>query len=216
MRMPLKALVCGSCKGYQDWRRRIPGDQITLALMVAIFSLVGSLVPLLIEFINLPSQTSGFFLGMAFDPLTKSDERSVLTVRLTNEGGRAALATGGRIAFDLPELASIDLEIVNRNGSVVPPEGSTDVNLFVHGLKLAMPAAERTQEELNSDKEKLAQRLCTATAHLFVGIRERTRIAGTLLPAQELEPIPVPIFTARTWVLERVVGVLDPEKEICP
>lgn len=215
--IPGKATVCSECDGYQDWRRRVPVSQMTLALLVAVFSVIGASFPYAVKFINLRSQTSGFFLETAIDKtLTNSDERSVITARLTNDGGRASEAKGARIDFGLAALPPATLEIMNRNSSVVPAGGTSDIRLFVYGLKTKQPpGANVTEQQSNAARADLALALCSAKVTLFVSVRERSRL-GRLESPKDLEPIDIPTATAREWVLERILGVPDPEKEKCP
>lgn len=207
--IPATANYCNACKGFQDWRRRIPGDQVALALLVAILSLVGTLVPQILKFINLPSRTSGFFLESKLFPETEppyTKTHSVLTVRLTNEGGRPAQVEGARIDFGDAGLTAVpDLEIVDRAASVVPLRDKSDVKLFAYDL--VNPPT--TQDQI----DRVALQLCKAEVNIFVSVRERSRVFGALLPARDLDPIRVPARTALAWFVERVTP--HPTKEPC-
>ncbi len=209
--IPRYAKVCNTCKSYQDWRRRIPGDQVALALLVAILSLLSTLLPQVIKFVNLRSRTSGFYLSSDIDePASKSKERSVMSIRLTNEGGRPARVEHVRIDFGTKELAQIrDFPILNRGNMVVPAGDKSDLKVFVHGLS--------NTPTTKLDIEKLATALCTAKTTIYVTVRERSRLFGTLEPEKEIDPIEVPKNAARDWVLERVPATgTGFKKENCP
>jgi ribosomal protein L40E len=209
--IPEHAKVCNTCKSYQDWRHRIPGDQVALALIVAILSLLGTLLPQVIKFANLRSRTAGFFLSTEIDePASKSKERSVMTVRLTNQGGRPSQVESARIDFGTSGLAAIeDFPVLNRGSMTVPAEDKSDLKLFVHEFK-SPPV---TKAEI----EKLASALCSAKTVVHIKVRERSRLFGTLEPERDIEPVKLPTNAARDWILERVTitgsGFV---KEDCP
>src|SRR5687768_14537023 len=39
------AIRCGECHTYQNWRRRIPGNEVVLALLVSLFSVLSTAIP---------------------------------------------------------------------------------------------------------------------------------------------------------------------------
>jgi len=199
------ATVCNACKGFQDWRRRIPGDQVVLALLVALLSVLSTLLPQVVKFLNLPSRTTGFFIDSAYHPFSK--DHSMLTVRLMNEGGRPSQVEGARIDFGVQGLEPVrELEIVDRRGLVVPPHDKSDIQFFVYDLQ--HPPA--TQGEV----DRVTNALCTATTNIYVSVRERSRVFGTMQPAGELDPIQIPARVARDWVVERLT--LSPSTKECP
>jgi hypothetical protein len=194
--IPIGATVCKSCDAFQDWRRSIPGDQVTLALLVAVFTALGALAPYVIKFINLPSKTSGLMLKM--DPNPDVTGRSFMVVRLTNDGGRPAKVERARIEIPIGDSKrSIDFDIKNRESMVVAAGSTSDVNLFATEI----PDAPSGLKEVQA----LAAALCKAKVNIYVGMRERSRVFGTLMPEKEIEAIEVPSTTARDWVFERII-----------
>lgn len=204
--IPLSATVCNACKGFQDWRRRVPGDQVVLALLVALLSVLSTLLPQLMKFINLPSRTTGFFVESALPSF--SQDHSMLTVRLMNEGGRPSEVESARIDFGVQGLEPVpELEIVDRRRMIVPPRGKSDVNFFIYDL----PHSPATQK----DVDRVANLLCTATVNIYVSVRERSRVFGTRQPAKEIDAIQIPARIAHDWVVERLTTPSPTTKE-CP
>ncbi|SRR6266568_4694611 len=215
-RMPLKARRCGQCESFQDWRRRIPGDQTTLALLAAILSILGTLGPQVLKFIDLRSQTTGFFLDIE----RPGAERHCITVRLVNDGGRPALAESARIDF-VPEVKqqrrvqAADLAIVNRTAKGIQARKSSDLALYIRDLKFVgapklPPFADAAALDAanNAYKADVAQALCSTKTVLTVQVNERDWV-------NRVKPHPVTVEldkdAAQKWVLERMVGKNHPK-----
>lgn len=204
--MPRHASVCNTCKAYQDWRRRIPGDQVTLALIAAILSVLGAVLPKFVDFVNLPSRTSGFFLSNTKEPaVSGSNDFTVITVRLVNEGGRPAQVERAKIDFGSSEVPPIEeFTIVNRENMVVPGGGKfVDLKLYARELMQPMSA---------DAIERLANDVSATTTTITVSVRERSRVLGELQSEADVT-IKVPAATARDWVYQRLTPIDSKAKE---
>jgi predicted nucleic acid-binding Zn ribbon protein len=211
--MPTKATRCSQCDGFQDWRRRIPGDQVTLALLVSILSITGLLAPQVLHFINLRSRTSGFFLDV---DQVKADRRHFITVRLTNEGGRSAQVEMAHIDFrrthGISRVKGTDLDIANRSAMIVPATATVDLKLYTDDLTFVGEPSGPAEANDAYNKD-VAKELCSTDVLLTINVRERDRF--NRLGKPNSVTMAMTRDAAESWVLERATGKI-PEDTSCP
>jgi predicted nucleic acid-binding Zn ribbon protein len=220
--IPLKAKRCWQCDSFQDWRKRIPGDNVTLALLLSILSIIGILAPEILHFINLRSRTSGFFLDADHEN-KKYAGQHFITVRLTNDGGRSAQVEedrgAARIDFkrtvsDRSRVLGADLDIVNRGAMIIRAGRTVDLALNADNLTfVGAPADDAPSIQKDNYRHQIAQDLCTTDAVLTINIRGRDRFNRL----EKARPVTMAMTRDKmnAWVLERTIG--NPQGEInCP
>lgn len=180
---------------------------MTLALTTSVLSLIGLLAPQALKFVNLHSRTSGFFRDV---DSKQREDRHLITVTLTNEGGRSAEVQSARIDFKRSDgrpssLASADLDIQNRSAMIVRPSATVDLALWAENVMAAGTPPVTAASSVKDDfKLKLAEELCNTDAVVNITVRERSRF-NILEPPT---PIPMPLTRdgLQVWVLERTTG----------
>jgi len=203
--MPPNAERCWRCQSFQNWRRHISVNQLTLALLASILSIAGLLAPQVLHFINLRSRTSGFFLDI--DQV--KNERHFIIVRLTNGGGRSSQVEDARIDFkrtvkDPSRVQGTVLDVMNRSAMIVPAAGTVDLELYADNLTFVGAPIGGDSASDNNYKRDVAKDLCTTDAVLTINVRERDRLNRLEKP----QPVTIAMTrdTMEMWVLERTTG----------
>lgn len=141
--IPLGARLCKECKSYQDWRGWLPISQTTLALVVALVSVLTAAAPTVQELITEKnSRLSMNYIG------TSNGEVLMAT---TNAGNRPGTVLEGKIYVGITG---------NDSGKMTYP-------LQVKGERSVAPGALRTtalimtvpQPEMEADLAKVKERL---------------------------------------------------------
>jgi predicted nucleic acid-binding Zn ribbon protein len=209
-RIPRHALRCSQCDSFQDWRRHIPGNQVTLALLVSILSVLSTLSPQILRFINLRSETAGFFLDVEKQNPNTSTARHYIRVRLRNEGGRPAQVEKATASIEFrrkqkdspSRVKSTELDIINRGAMIIPASSVSDLLLYVDDL--TFDGAPNNPAKNDDYKAGISKELCSTNAFVVVNIRERSRF-NSLGAAKPVE-MEMTKSAAQSWVQERLVG----------
>jgi hypothetical protein len=106
------ALLCSKCNSYQDWRRYISGSQISLALIAAILSIAGIVIPEMYRLIHDP-------ISKAFIS-TSSVDGTTLRVTVLNRGDASAVLTKSWMDSEYLAGATV-VRLRNDNDALIPP-----------------------------------------------------------------------------------------------
>jgi predicted nucleic acid-binding Zn ribbon protein len=88
--IPKRAKRCNGCGTYRDRRRFFPFSQTVLALLIALLSVLSTLLPVAINFLRRDSSTSY--------KLTASDEKN-LYIKVWNQGRKPSILLNYRLRF---------------------------------------------------------------------------------------------------------------------
>jgi hypothetical protein len=110
---------CGECQSFQTWWRRfVSGLQPLLALLIALFTVIGTLGPQIARFIAFGPSTQAVVVGTV---PASGDARDVFGVSVTNSGYRPAVIRNATLVSTAGE---VDLEILNRQETNLLPGAS--------------------------------------------------------------------------------------------
>lgn len=113
--LPRRAIYCTECRSYQDWRRHIPGSQVTLSLLAALFAVTASLFTAGSYYLDRDSDTE-LIVGGA--------DKHLIYIVLSNTGRKAAILRADRckLLFDGLPIPETDLLLsdANKDSNVIP------------------------------------------------------------------------------------------------
>ena len=106
--IPAQAKQCTHCDAYQDWRRHIPLSSTVLSLLVALFAVLGTTIPVLVKTFDTEDATLRASLvwrdtlpiqhGDAKDSITDKD---VFQLAVSNDGTGVAIVTSVLVWYEL-------------------------------------------------------------------------------------------------------------------
>ncbi len=189
--IPDGARRCGECNSYQDWRRRIPGNEIVLASLTSILTLLGTMTVAAINFLDRPSRTSvlvkGFVPAEGVDP-----DKDVLVVRANNHGRFPSMIRGATLDLTSVDAVVADLRITNFEGEI-PGEGHFDLKLYTDTVKA------------KTTNENVAALLCSNEVILTFDAEESDLWGNMKKPDTPLAVrIQGPFI--RSWITDRLGG----------
>jgi hypothetical protein len=118
--MPAQGRKCTECGSFQDWRRFLSFSTEVLALLIALFSVLGVAVPEFTKWRNRHSHTQIRIIGASEDDLL---------VIVMNTGREPSTAYMFHASFMNVPLRDADLFPVDPGEFLVPAEGSRMVHL---------------------------------------------------------------------------------------
>ncbi|MGI2228276.1 hypothetical protein [Shewanella frigidimarina] len=110
--IPKDALLCSKCNSYQDWRRYISGSQISLALIAAILSITGIVIPEMYRLFHEPISKATIS--------TSSVDGTTLRVTVLNRGDASAVLTKSWMDSEYLAGATV-VRLRNDNDALIPP-----------------------------------------------------------------------------------------------
>jgi len=131
-----EAKKCQPCGTYQDWRVVVPGSSVVLTLLIALFSVLGSVVPQLNNWLHRNSDTAVHIIG---------GNNQELFIAVTNNGNRPALLRRYEVSFSGIPLASQELALIDPEKSLVMAH---DGKLLTLRAGILQPAQGHTREEV--------------------------------------------------------------------
>jgi hypothetical protein len=186
------AARCGECKSFQNWRRVIPGNEVVLALLVSLFSVLSTAIPAILYVLRLPSNTTAIVLDPEFDRNIAQTKR-VLIVRAFNGGGSSSIVRGAKLDLSKVRAATVELANQTPRQSEVPAFKQTDVKFFAQVIRPAAGATAGT----------VAHLLCSQPVSLLLYVDEQTRF-GRFVPRTEPLRVSVAGRRIRPWVLDKM------------
>ena len=190
--IPKSAFRCGTCNTFQDWRRRIPGNEVVLALLVSLLSVLSTAIPAILYVVRLPSDTTAVVLDPEYDPEISSTKR-VLLVRAFNAGGSSTIVRGATLDLANVNAAAVELSNKTPRNSEVPAGKQTDVKFFASVVRPSQ----------GTTKEKVASLLCTESVDLLLQVDEQTRF-GKFVPLAEPMRVAISGRQIRPWILDKM------------
>jgi hypothetical protein len=189
------AIRCEKCSTFQNWRRRIPGSALVLALLVSLVSALGPAVNAVVYVFRLPSETTASVLDASTFVEKVSKQNRVLLVQAINFGGSSSLIRRADVDLTSVGAVVVKLENLTARNAEVPANGRSDLMFF----------AEEIQLDAGKTKNDVALALCTHSVTLLLRVDERNRL-GKLVPRPDPLRIEVPGPDIRDWVLDKIAG----------
>lgn len=167
--IPREATVCRPCGAYQDWRVFVPGSSIVLSLLLAIFSVLGTVAPKIGEWMHRNSETS---------VLIVDGDKDDLCVAVSNDGNRPAMLRGFELTFEGIPLPAQELVLKKGTDALVMPRENKLLRLSAGQFT---PAEGHTAAEV---REAMASGKVTLTAR----VQESTNASETTTPRTDRTP----------------------------
>jgi hypothetical protein len=109
--MPFHAHKCTKCDAFSGWRRLLPVSATVLSLLIALFSVVGIVLPKIIDTLNAGSSVTVRVVG---DRQAQDQQPGVILVSAANTGRQPGLVQSARLDLSSVGVKSPVLEIRNR------------------------------------------------------------------------------------------------------
>src|SRR5258706_2636322 len=164
IRMPESAIRCAECSSFRNWRRYLPVNEVILALLISLFSVLGAAIPIAVRVIRLPSDTTAIVLDSELDKGI-STTKQVLIVRAFNAGGSSSIVRGAKLDLTNVSAMPVDLSNETPKESEVPASKQTDLKFFASVVRPVAGATPNT----------VAKLLCTRSVTQLLNVDEQTR-----------------------------------------
>ncbi len=160
--MPRSAKRCNSCQSYRGFRRFLSFSGTILALLTALFSVLGNVIRESSNFVNRHSRTSISFL---------SADDNVVYVRAENTGRTPSTLGGFWLTFeDQLEIAEVRLVLTAGESRIVRGGSESRLGLEVRGLH-PLPGAKLTFDQIKA-------RINNGTATVHVRVEESNGVVN--------------------------------------
>lgn len=183
--IPAQARKCTECNSFQDWRRILSFSTEILALLIALFSVLGIAIPEFAKWRNRHSHTQVRILGA-----TEQD----LLVIVMNTGRESSTVHMFRASFTNVPLRGADLFAFDLGDLYIPAEGSHLVRLRPRRLTL----------EPGSDIAAVTNALHAGTLRLTADIKESTDEKSTEVSPRFAE---YPTASVSSWIKNYIPGM---------
>jgi ribosomal protein L40E len=182
--IPAVATYCRPCGSYQDWRVFVPGSSIVLSLLLALFSVLGTIAPKVGEWMHRNSETS---------VLIVDGDKDDLCVAVSNDGNRPAMLRGFELTFEGIALPPQELVLKKGTDALIMPRENKLLRLSAGQFK---PAAGHTAAEV---QEAIASGKVTLTARVqeSTDASETTTLRTDRTPARQIG----------SWIIEMMGDV---------
>jgi len=188
---------CLECDSYRGWRRIFFASSTTLSLLIALFSVLGIVIPVLMKACTADSNVAVRVIGYREPnpPLP-----GVILVSAANSGRQPGLVHS--ISLDLKNIHVQDVAnvpIENRGGAFVSGEKESALELNIDGLHFA----EKPDKTLYT-AEEVDKALCAATTTLSLTAKvEECDWRGNREVVDRRDPTFAAILI-RKWVMKRL------------
>ena len=125
---------CSECSSWQNWRRFFSGLEVTLAMVLALFSVIGAAVPVVLHYFTNHSDTYVRVLGAKNYAEPGHEEEMTIAVLAVNNGKRMSFVNAASLDFIRMDARSTPLRIRNLADQAVPP-GSKVIIYFTGSPK---------------------------------------------------------------------------------
>lgn len=183
--MPIQGRKCTECSSFQDWRRFLSFSTEILALLIALFSVLGIAVPEFTKWLNRHSHTQVRIVGASEDDLL---------VIVMNTGREPSTAYVFRASFVNVPLSDANLYPLDVREFLVPAAGSRLVRLRPQGLT----------PKPGSDVAAVRTALRGGTLKLIANIKESTDERATAMTPRYAE---FPTANLSPWIEYYVLGM---------
>ena len=142
--MPAEARKCAKCGAYADWRRRLPGTEVVLALITSILAIITVALPYCMKMATWNASTSIYVAGTRDygDP-----PQPVIVVRAVNSGHLDAIVRDGNISFATNvAIQGATLKIANSENIVLRTDTPSEIYLAIDGLATSLPASQQKDD----------------------------------------------------------------------
>jgi len=201
--IPARALRCNDCQSFQGWRSALPSNQVVLALLVSLVTVLTGGIPLASNFFARGSQTTMVFKNLAQDKPLINNDKLLLVVKVRNYGGTLSRVDSAELDLSPLKLGTIKLSLANREDQDVAANGQTELKLYAPQI-LGSDKGEKTRKALIELPD-----LCTTKLPLKVTVYE-TNIWGRF----RKEPVDLSDnlegHQLIDWLWERYLGTTEP------
>ena len=176
--IPEGALKCTECGSFQNWRHIFSFSTEILALLIALFSVLGIVLPEIAKWLNRHSHTQIRIIGASEDDLL---------VIVMNTGREPSTVHGFRASFLKVALSDAELFTLDPGEFHVPAQDSRMVRL----------RPRRLTPKSDSDVDAVRTALLGGTLRLFADIKESTDEGLTDVSQQSAE---YPTAKLSSWI----------------
>ncbi|HEY6138434.1 MAG TPA: zinc ribbon domain-containing protein [Thermoanaerobaculia bacterium] len=187
MAMPASAKRCPECRAFQNWRALVPDNQVVLALLVSLISILSAVAPAAYKAWNNRSNAYVRVIGHTLD----NDSNPVLLVLVANDGGRPALVRGAAMAGKGLPIGTTPLTILDPTQELVLPSKSTMLRLTTldintpakrDALLALLPAGEITVTVEVEETGRLGRRVIRQQSDVAKGVQIAELVQKRVLP----------------------------------
>jgi hypothetical protein len=124
------AQKCLDCESWQNWKRILPGGQLTLALLISLISVLSATVPPALAHFANRSRTYVRILGEStFQQDENAHPETAILLLVSNNGKRPSIVKSASIAFDGIDAAPVALTILDGDKKLVLPEKQVQLHV---------------------------------------------------------------------------------------
>ena len=174
---------CPECSSWQNWRRFFSGLEVTLALLLSLFSVIGAAAPVIIGYLMDYSETYVRVLGARQYGEEGQQKEQTIAVLAVNNGKRMSFIDSASIEFVGLDAQSAPLRVRNVVDQAVPP-GKSVILYFTGSPKTS---SGKTTDEVSASADDGSIRI---TVRIDESGRDGTAVARSkeqLVPARLLK-----------------------------
>jgi hypothetical protein len=112
---------CPECSSWQNWRRLFAGLEVSLALILAFFSVIGAAAPVVLGYLTNYSETYIRVLGTRQYGEEGQGKEMTIAVLAVNNGKRMSFINSASISFAGMDVWPARLRIRNLGDQALPP-----------------------------------------------------------------------------------------------
>jgi predicted nucleic acid-binding Zn ribbon protein len=185
-----KSRRCPECSSWQNWRRLFAGLEVSLALILAFFSVIGAAVPVVLGYLTNSSETYVRVLGTRQYGEEGQGKETTIAVLAVNNGKRMSFINSASIAFPGMDVWPARLRIRNLGDQAVPP--GRNVILYFTG-------SPKTRN--GKSTEDVTAQAKSGKVRIVVNIDESGR-DGKVVPAVQQQLVPATLLY--DWISNHV------------
>jgi hypothetical protein len=185
-----KSRRCPDCSSWQNWRRLFAGLEVSLALILAFFSVIGAAAPVIIGYLTNSSETYIRVLGTRRYGEEGQAKDVAIAVLAVNNGKRMSFINSASIAFIGMDVSPAPLRIMNLVDQAVPP--GRNVILYFTGSPKTRHGKSMDDATKTAPGEEV---------HIVVNIDESGR-DGKVVPAVQQQLVPANLLN--DWIKTHV------------
>jgi hypothetical protein len=186
---------CPECSSWQNWRRLFAGLEVSFALILAFFSVIGAAAPVVLGYLTNYSQTYIRVLGTRQYGEEGQGKEMTIAVLAVNNGKRMSFINSASISFVGMDVSPAQLRVRNVGDQAVAP--GKNVILYFTG-------SPKTQN--GKSTEEVTEKAAGGKVCIVVNIDESGR-DGRVVPASQQQIVPAKLLY--DWIANHVAKPAD-------
>ena len=179
-----KSRRCPECSSWQNWRRFFAGLEMSFALILAFFSVIGAAAPVVLGYLTNHSETYIRVLGTQQYREEGQLQELTIAVLAVNNGKRMSFINSASIAFIDMDILPARLRVRNPGDQALPP-GKSAILYFTGSSKTTKATGTATDGKVR----------------IVVNIDESGR-DGKVVPTEQQEIVPAKLLS--NWIEDHV------------